>query len=118
MKKFVFSALAAGALAFGGAASAQDLGSIVANVLALGNGPAYSNGNVVTRQCSSSYIDMYNRPVCVDGAGRHIVMQSNDTGGPVDRRWGNYAYRSNGWDSDGDGITNARDRWPDNRSYW
>jgi hypothetical protein len=86
MRKFIYSAVAAGALAFGGAASAQDiignvLGSILGNVGTTGAAPAvvapgsYPYGTV--------YTDQYGRRVQVDQYGRHVVIDNNVYGNNV-----------------------------------
>lgn len=41
MKKFILTAVAAGALAAGGAASAQDIGSVLSGIFGYGGQPAY-----------------------------------------------------------------------------
>ena len=41
MKKFILTAVAAGALAAGGAASAQDLGGILSGIFGYGGQPTY-----------------------------------------------------------------------------
>ncbi|HET8746028.1 MAG TPA: hypothetical protein VFM98_10510 [Ramlibacter sp.] len=135
MKKLILSTLAAGALAVGGAASAQDLGvvipQIITNVL---GGPAYTqprtpwsvgvyedqNGNRFYRDASgythaiaadNTYVDRFGRRVYVDPFGRQATIGIERQGrilgaGPVTRR-----------DRDGDGVRNDRDRYPDDGRY-
>ena len=128
MKKLIASAVAAGALAFGGAASAQDLGSVIANVLGFGQPtynhgygypssnygyPNYSYGShnqyggnvtypaVVAQQpygTQNVYVDRYGRQVHIDQYGRHVLVQQPS----------NQLY-SAGYDSYGRAI--YRDAW-------
>lgn len=163
MKKIFLTAVAAGALAAGGAASAQDFGAAISSIFGYGT-PQYSYGTqypystpatpaVVagtqpyygsnqpyygnSQPYNTTYVDQYGRQVYVDQYGRHVV-QSNSTygsnvyggttvyqgtdawGRPVYRTApsGTYAYGGNTWDSDGDGIANTRDRWPNDRRYY
>ena len=121
MRKSILTAVALGALAFGGAASAQSLGSVIGDAIhdIFGIGQPSPN---------STYVDQYGRRVYVDAYGRHIVQPSpNVYGGVAYDAWGrpvytapagNYAYSAPTWDYDGDGIANSRDRWPDNSRYW
>lgn len=151
MKKFILSAVAAGAMAVGGAASAQDFGTAIGQVLgSVFGAPTYNYGNygnygtygynqygqvipgVVATTPSygynTTYVDAYGRQVYVDRYGRHVVQQSavphgavgyDAWGRPVySQPYGTYAYGSNSWDRDGDGIANTRDRWPDDRRYY
>lgn len=142
MNNFILSAVAAGALALGGAASAQDLGSILGNIFGYyGNQstPAVVAGTVP--HGSQVYVDPSGRQVHVDQYGRHVYVQPNTSnygivgydawGRPVygtthvynqPNVYGDAAYpgyaASPSWDRDGDGIANSRDRWPDDRRYW
>ncbi len=121
MKKFILSAVAAGALAVGGAASAQDLGGVIGSIFGFGSPPA-------TVQPGSVYFDQYGRKVLVDQFGRHRLLQStvgivgyDAWGRPV---YGNIGSRSGNAavnatvlsaqtrDNDGDGVPNAHDRMP------
>ena len=161
MKKFILTAAAAGALAFGGAAGAQDLGAVLSNILGFGT-PSYNYGYnnaipaVVAQPNTTVYVDQYGRQVYVDPYGRQVLVQPNTNvygannyggtttygtttygiagydanGRPLYRDaygnytytqpfgGGSYAYSGRSWDRDGDGIANARDRWPDDRRYW
>lgn len=86
MKKFIYSALAAGGLAFGGAAAAQDFGSVVTNILGsfgfpvYNTPPVYSNGipAVVAQQpygAHQVYTDPYGRQYYYDQYGRQVLVQ-------------------------------------------
>jgi hypothetical protein len=143
MKKFITAAVAAGALAAGGAASAQDFGSIIANIFGLGQ-PTYTQPNygygtyggpAVVAPQAQIYADQYGRRFYYDQYGRQVYLSAapqqqqqqqiigyDSYGRPV---YGSssYAYGGtyngyNSWDRDGDGIANTRDRWPDDRRYW
>lgn len=148
MKKFILTAVAAGALAVGGAASAQDLGSVLGNLFGFGTQtyPTYNSGIpavVAGTQGSTVYTDQYGRHIYYDQYGRQVIQQQNSYSNPVilpnptiigydqwgrpvygqsqygtTTRYGNYAYGTSTWDRDGDGIANTRDRWPDDRRYW
>ena len=115
MKKFILTAAAAGALALGTtAASAQDLGTVLNNIL----------GSVVTQQqYNNVYTDQYGRTVYVDQYGRHILAQAENNGQVITGydRWGYPIYNgriaSHPWDRDNDGVSNGRDGW-DNRRLW
>ncbi len=121
MKKFILSAVAAGALSVGGAASAQDLGGVIGSLFGFGSPPAAA-------QPGSVYIDQYGRQVAIDQFGRHRILQSavgivgyDAWGRPV---YGNIASRSGNraigaavsaaqsGDNDGDGVINMYDRMP------
>jgi hypothetical protein len=157
MKKWILSTVAAGALAVGGAASAQDLGSVINSVIGsvFGTQQSYSYGT------NTYYTDQYGRTIYVDQYGRHLIAQPN--AGVTYDQWGRpvynsqvyqgqvyqgqvynggygsygystapqypaygtygsgnyaYGYGTNSWDRDGDGISNSRDRWPDDRRYY
>lgn len=77
MKKTVLSMLAAGALAAGGAASAQNLGDIVGSLFGFG-APGYGSGipAVVagTQPHGTVYVDPYGRHVMIDPYGRHVLV--------------------------------------------
>lgn len=75
MKKLIATSIAACALAAGGAASAQDLGSVLANILGLGM-PTYQQGTpaVVAGQV---YADQYGRRFYYDQYGRQVYLQSS-----------------------------------------
>jgi hypothetical protein len=157
MKKFILSAVAVGALAFGGAASAQDLGGVVSNILGSLGFPTQNYGygtvlpGVVAPSQGTVYIDQYGRQVLVQpqanvygannyggttyGTTTSGVVAYDSAGRPLYRdAYGNYtytqpyaysqpfggayAYSGRTWDRDGDGIANARDRWPDDRRYF
>ena len=155
MKKFILSAVAAGALAVGGAASAQDFGAVIGNILGFGTPtyptysypnygyggstpavvagtqPYYNNGTLGNHNAypgnTQVYVDQYGRQVTIDQYGRHVYVQPNtgsygitgydQWGRPI---YGNatYGYSNRTWDSDGDGVADAQDRWPNDRRYW
>lgn len=135
MKKTIAMAVAAGALAVGGAASAQDLGTVISNLFGFGQPtytvpavpavPSYGDQPAVVASTvpygGRVYIDPYGRQVYMDQYGRQIVAQSNTYGitgydafgRPVYGTVGNVALN----DRDGDGVPNYRDRWPDDPRY-
>lgn len=135
MKKLVATALAAGALAGATAASAQDLGSVIANVLGFGT-PQYSYTYPQQQMYRDNYgrtfyYDQYGRQVYVNQAPQQIVGYDqwgrpvyNATYGGTYGTYGSYGgytyggnYAYNQWDRDGDGVANQYDRWPDDRRY-
>lgn len=130
MKKILAAtAIAAGALGAAGTASAQDIGSVISNILGIAG---------VTQQAPNSYyVDQYGRQVYVDQYGRHLLVQNNTYGSVIvgyDQwgrpvygnnsysysapvySWGQYA-QNRSWDYDGDGVSNSRDRWPTDPRY-
>lgn len=120
MKKLILSALAAGALAAGGAASAQDLRSMFPGVFGEPSTPAVVAG---TYPYGTVYVDRYGRQVYVDQYGRHVIQSSGAINGGVGYdAWGrpiyNNPYGGTYYDRDGDGVADARDRWPTDRRYW
>lgn len=96
MKKFILSAVAAGALAVGGAASAQDLGTVINSIFGIGT-PTYNYGYggstpaVVAGttygttpyygqapyygSTNQVYVDQYGRQVYIDQYGRQVIVQ-------------------------------------------
>ena len=122
MKKILLTTVAAGALALCGAASAQDLGEVIANQVlsnvlgtnVLGYGVPYSAHDTI----QGSYRDEYGRLWVIDGAGRHtMVAPGTEYGGVVGAP---LAYNTNRYyrDSDGDGVVDARDRRPYDARRW
>src|SRR4051794_20646703 len=84
MKKLLFSAVAAGALVVGGAASAQDPGAVLKSGLGIGvptyGSPQYAYGNPppyvvdpVQGNGSGGWIDAYGREVVVTPYGRQLA---------------------------------------------
>ena len=148
MRKLFATAIAAGAMAVGGAASAQDLGSVIANVFGLGT-PSYgynygynSGYPAVVAGQQQLYRDSYGRTFYYDQYGRQVYVSSVSSGSQFMGydAWGRpvyssststpayvyggtypynsgYAYNSRSWDRDGDGVSNGRDRWPDDPRY-
>jgi hypothetical protein len=129
MKKTILAAVAAGALAVGGAAGAQDLGSIISNIFGLGQS-VYGNGPLVGSVPSGAtiyadqygrqfYYDQYGRPVFVEGGTQPIVGYDNQGralyGGTVFP--GQYGAQSGLVDRDGDGVADVHDRWPNDSRY-
>ena len=119
MNKFFLTAVAAGALAAGATAFAQE-NVIPSSMYDMGIPPAAQTnpegGRITT--------DAYGRSVIVDRSGREIVpgvIVGYDAWGRAvyaDGAYGNYAFtRRSAWDRDGDGIPNRRDRYPDDPRY-
>ena len=93
MKKFILGAVAAGALAVGGAASAQGLGGILDNIFGYGSGnqgysqsqPAVVAGTVPHGTQGSVphgtqlYADQYGRQFYYDQYGRQVFVQTTTT---------------------------------------
>src|SRR3954465_3622911 len=79
MKKFIVMAAAASALVVGGAASAQDLGSVISGIFGYpanrGDVPAVVAGT--QPYGSTVYVDQYGRQVYVDQYGRRVLAQPN-----------------------------------------
>ena len=93
MKKFILTAVAAGALAVGGAASAQDLGTVINSIFGIGT-PTYNYGYggstpaVVAGTTpyygqtpyygttNQIYADQYGRQFYYDQYGRQVFVQS------------------------------------------
>jgi hypothetical protein len=135
MRKLIATALAAGAMAAGGAASAQDFGSVIANIFGVGT-PTYSYGYgtpAVVAGSTQIYADSWGRRFYYDQYGRQVYLSSapqqpyagyDAWGRPIygsgyyayGGRYGSYGGRN--WDRDGDGVANARDRWPNDPRYW
>ena len=113
MKKFILSAVAAGALAVGGAASAQDLGAVVSSLFGFGapSYPTYSTsqpavvagtgygqygyyGNHNTYPGTSQvYVDQYGRQFSYDQYGRQVYVQPSTNYGIVGYdQWGRPVY--------------------------
>lgn len=132
MKKFVASAIAAAALAAGGAASAQDLGSIIANVFGLGTTTYGTPAVVATQPGQQIYADQYGRQFYYDQYGRMVYLNSQTQQIVGYDSWGRPVYSAstqpyygsnrydgrNSWDRDGDGVADVRDRWPSDSRYW
>lgn len=158
MRKFIISAVAAGALAVGGAASAQDFGSVISSLLGmfLSDSTQQTSTTVTVhrdqfgrhyytdhygRQVYLSYqgTDQYGRQLYTDPYGRQLALQVSTPqygnaiigydswGRPIygssgmSSFGGQYPYggqyAGRGWDHDGDGVANARDRWPNDPRY-
>lgn len=78
MKKFIATALAAGAMAAGGAASAQDFGTVINSLFGFGT-PSYSYGTpaVVAGAQTQVYVDQYGRQFTYDQYGRQVYLNSS-----------------------------------------
>lgn len=139
MKKLIFSVVAAGALAIGGVASAQDLSAVLGSIFGVSPSPYGGIPAVVAGAQpygSTVYVDPYGRQVYVDQYGRQVQVQPNPYGTsvygnvvigydaygrPVYGSSSNYAYNDRRFyyrDRDGDGVANVSDRWPDNPNFW
>jgi hypothetical protein len=121
MKKILLSAAAAAALAFGGAASAQDLGSVLGQILGYGS-PTYNN---TYPNNGTVYVDQYGRQVTIDQYGRQVLVQPNANqqyGLTGYDAWGRpvYGYITGraDQDSDRDGVDDGNDRWPTDGRQW
>lgn len=135
MKKFVLTAIAAGALAAGTAASAQDLGTVLGSIFGYGQ-PTYSQGiPAVVAGTQQVYTDNYGRQYYYDQYGRQVYVNNgvqqqqivgyDQWGRPIyGQVYGNSGYVYNNgqyayggqyrrWDRDGDGVANRDDRYPD-----
>jgi len=142
MKKYMAMAVAVGALAMGGAASAQDIGTAIGNLFGFGQ-PSYTYPNygyqnygypnyrgdipavvagTVPYGSNRVFIDQYGRQVYVDPYGRQVLAQSNTYGVTGYDAWGRPIYGNvalaNSNDRDRDGMPNYSDRWPDDPRYW
>ncbi|MBC5764671.1 hypothetical protein [Ramlibacter albus] len=146
MKKFILTALAAGALAAGTAAQAQDIGSIIGSIFGV---PSYSYG-ATPATVAQVYTDQYGRRFYYDQYGRQVYMQDQQQqrivgydswgrpvygstygygtntqqivgydswGRPIYGNSGTYAYGGAYSDRDRDGVPDAYDRYPDNPRY-
>ena len=88
MKKLIATVIAVGALAAGGTASAQDFGSVIANLFGWGTPaynqpygygtPSYSYGTpaVVASSQVQIYSDAYGRQFYYDQYGRQVYLQT------------------------------------------
>lgn len=144
MKKIILGAVAAGALAIGGTAAAQDLGAVLSNIFGYPSYPTYPTqpayGPSIPAVVAGTqpygygagsttiYTDQYGRQYYYDQYGQQVIVSQGQTsqivgydswGRPVygTTRYNNYALGGTNWDRDGDGIANTRDRWPDDRRY-
>ena len=120
MKKFILSAVAAGALAIGSAASAQDLGTVITEILR----------NTQTQQYGNVYYDQWGRQVYIDQYGRQVLVNPNVYGNSV---YGNtvvdqlgriisgvpygYGVPTQG-DHDGDGVPDSVDKCFNDKTCW
>jgi hypothetical protein len=128
MKKLIATAVAAGALAAGGAASAQDLGGVIANILGFGQptynqqygyggygnsypsyGGGYSNygGPAVVAPQTQMYQDQYGRQFYYDQYGRQVYVQTQTQQQQIVGydQWGRPVYGNSGTYAYGGGST-------------
>ena len=125
MKKFIIAAAAAGALAAGGAASAQDVSTIINSIIGLAM-PEFSQSQQQIYQDQFGrqfYYDQYGRQVYVQTQPYSTIIGYDQWGRPLYSTnsypySGQYAYGGSTWDYDGDGVSNSRDRWPNDPRYW
>ncbi|HET8746029.1 MAG TPA: hypothetical protein VFM98_10515 [Ramlibacter sp.] len=134
MKKYIAMAVAAGALGVGGAASAQDFGTVIGNLFGFGQPtytypsygrdiPAVVAGTVPYGSTNRVFIDQYGRQVYIDAYGRQVLAQPSTPYGVTGYdAWGRPIYGNVALadpnDRDRDGMPNYRDRWPDDSRYW
>ena len=134
MNKTLATALAAGALTFGGAASAQNIGDTVLNILGFG-APTYQTYTTPAVVAGTTYRDSVGRTFYYDQHGRQVYVEQHAPQLVGYDAWGRpvytppaatfgttpsypgYAYNRNNWDYDGDGVANNRDRWPGDPRY-
>jgi hypothetical protein len=134
MRKYIAAAVAAGALAVGGAASAQDLGTIISNVLGIGNptptynvpGVPYGAQVYQNQNGQQFYYDQYGRQVIVAGGTQWNIVGYDSQGNPLygtdaygtggSGRFGNYGNNGNngnygnyGWGYGNNRYRNDRD---------
>jgi hypothetical protein len=116
MKKFILSAAAVAACAFGSVAQA-DIIDGVGNTLSQIFGIPYDPRPSTT--VTHVYTDAYGRQVQVDTAGRHTVVSQpvyTDQYGRVIASSSTYAMAPQ-YDNDGDGFSNQYDRAPNDPRY-
>lgn len=85
MRRFILSAVAAGAVAFAGAASAQGFGGVLNDLFGFGQPahPTYSGAGIPAVVAgtqpygSGVYVDPHGRQVTTDRYGRQVVVQPN-----------------------------------------
>ena len=76
MRKYIATAIAAGALAIGGAASAQDFGSILSNIFGFGTSSQSSSGTPAV-VAGTVYQDQYGRRFYYDQYGQQVYLQDS-----------------------------------------
>jgi hypothetical protein len=116
MKKFILTAAAVAACAFGGVAKADvidSVGNAISSIFGIPYDPRPA-GSV-----AYVYTDAYGRQVQVDAEGRQTVLTQPTYVDPYGRAIQNgtpYAVAPQ-YDSDGDGIANQYDRFPNDSRY-
>ncbi|MGE4239007.1 hypothetical protein [Ramlibacter sp.] len=119
MKKYILTAAAVAACAFGGAARADLIDSVGTTLSSIFGVPydARPSGTI-----THVYTDAYGRQVQVDAAGRHTVITQPgyvDQYGqvvPYGSAPGTYAVAPS-YDNDRDGVSNRYDRYPNDPRY-
>jgi hypothetical protein len=141
MKKFILSAVAVGAFAFGGGAQADLIDSVGSTISQIFGIPYDASPSGAVSIVNGIYTDPYGRRFQVDAAGRHIPL---DQFGSYRDAWGRTVYlgansqplyiEQNGqlipygtvagtyamgpsYDRDGDGFANQYDRFPNDPRY-
>jgi hypothetical protein len=137
MKKSILAAVAVGALAIGGAAQADLIDSVGNTISRIFGVPYDARPSGAVPITNGIYTDAYGRRYQVDAAGRYIPL---DQYGSYRDQWGRTVYlgadnqplyiEQNGqlipygayatapsFDSDGDGIANQYDRYPNDPRY-
>jgi hypothetical protein len=140
MKKFILSAVAVGAMAIGSVAQADIIDGI-GNAISQIFGVPYDSRPAVGAPTVSVYTDAYGRRFQVDASGRHVpldrygsyrdqfgrtvylgannqpvLIEQNGQVIPYASVAGNVAMAPS-YDQDGDGVTNAYDRFPRDSRY-
>ena len=116
MKKFILTAAAVAACAFGGVAQADvidSVGTTLSRIFGVPYDPTPA-GSV-----PHVYTDAYGRQVQVDAMGRHTIigqpMVVDQYGRPIPS--GTPYAAAPRWDDDGDGVANLQDRYPNDPRY-
>ncbi|MBC5765595.1 hypothetical protein [Ramlibacter albus] len=116
MKKFILTAAAVAACAFGGVAQADvidSVGNAISSIFGIPYDPRPA-GTIV-----QVYTDAYGRQVQVDKDGRQTIVSQPtyvDQYGNVISSGTPYAMAPQ-YDNDGDGVPNAYDRFPNDPRY-
>jgi hypothetical protein len=116
MKKFILTAAAVAACAFGGVAQADVIDSVGNAISSIFGIPYDARPSTTITQV---YTDAWGRQVQVDAAGRHTVVTQPtyvDQYGRVISNGTPYAMAPQ-YDNDGDGVANQYDRAPNDSRY-
>lgn len=115
MKKFILSAAAVAACAFGGVAQADvidGVGNTISRLFGIPYDPRPSGA------ITHVYTDAYGRQVQVDAAGRHTVVTQPLYVAPSVQVIPSSPYAmAPRYDDDGDGVENLYDRFPNDPRY-